>query len=122
MDMLQILRNIIRQGIPCLFHLLTGLYCPGCGGTRAVWYLLHGQILKSLQYHPLVLYGALIVAAELAAYWIAGRRGRVRDVSASFRRYEWEVLIGTVILVLNWILKNYMLVFRGVDLLAERPF
>lgn len=120
--MLQILRNIIRQGIPCLFHLLTGLYCPGCGGTRAVWYLLHGQILKSLQYHPLVLYGALVVAAELAAYWIAEGRGRVRDVSASFRRYEREVLIGTVILVLNWILKNYMLVFRGVDLLAERPF
>lgn len=24
----------IRQGAyPCLFHLVTGAYCPGCGGT-----------------------------------------------------------------------------------------
>ena len=21
---------------PCLFHTVTGYYCPGCGGTRAV--------------------------------------------------------------------------------------
>ena len=22
---------------PCAFHKITGLYCPGCGGTRAVF-------------------------------------------------------------------------------------
>ena len=29
-----------RNGeIPCLFHLFTGLYCPGCGGPsrRCFW-------------------------------------------------------------------------------------
>ena len=32
---------------PCLFHRLTGLYCPGCGGTRAVRLLFTGHIWKS---------------------------------------------------------------------------
>ena len=27
----------------CLFHKLTGWNCPGCGGTRAAYALLHGQ-------------------------------------------------------------------------------
>ena len=44
---------------PCLFHLATGYYCPGCGGTRAITSLLHGQILNSFLYHPVVLYAAM---------------------------------------------------------------
>ena len=39
----------------CLFHLVTGFYCPGCGGTRAVKAMLTGHFLKSLCYHPAVL-------------------------------------------------------------------
>jgi len=28
----------------CVLKLLTGFDCPGCGGTRAMWYLLHGNV------------------------------------------------------------------------------
>lgn len=41
---------------PCLINQLTGLYCPGCGGTRALKYLLGGHIFKSLYYNPAVAY------------------------------------------------------------------
>ena len=27
------LKKLFGLGLPCLFHSLTGLYCPGCGGT-----------------------------------------------------------------------------------------
>ena len=32
----------------CLFHSLTGWNCPGCGGTRAAYQLLHGHLLRAL--------------------------------------------------------------------------
>lgn len=40
----------------CAFRRITGLYCPGCGGTRSFVYLIHGHIIKSLAYHPFVPY------------------------------------------------------------------
>ena len=36
----------------CFFHLLTGLYCLGCGGTRSMKALFHGQILLSVHENP----------------------------------------------------------------------
>jgi hypothetical protein len=32
----------------CVFHDLTGLYCPGCGSTRALYQILHGHFLAAL--------------------------------------------------------------------------
>ena len=40
----------------CVFKRVTGIYCPGCGGTRALKALLSGDIAASLFYHPAVLY------------------------------------------------------------------
>ena len=31
-------------GLPCVFHALTGLYCPGCGTMRAAMALLDGNL------------------------------------------------------------------------------
>ncbi len=28
---------------PCQFYKLTGLYCPGCGSTRMLYFLVHGH-------------------------------------------------------------------------------
>lgn len=49
------------QWLPgCFLYEKYHLYCPGCGGTRAVRALLKGQLLKSFLYHPVVLYTAVI--------------------------------------------------------------
>ena len=37
----------------CIFLKLTGFYCPGCGATRATYYLLHGNILSAFSYNQL---------------------------------------------------------------------
>lgn len=49
----------IAQGAPCFIYSLTGWYCPGCGGTRAVKALLCGRLFDSIYYHPAVPYLAI---------------------------------------------------------------
>lgn len=48
----------------CVFHALTGWQCPGCGGTRALYHLLHLQVGEALHYNALV-----TVIAPVALAW-----------------------------------------------------
>jgi Protein of unknown function (DUF2752) len=47
----------------CLFHLLTGLHCPGCGSARAAHALLHGDVGGALRQNAV-----LVTAAPFLAY------------------------------------------------------
>lgn len=42
-------------GIPCVFHLLTGLHCPGCGISRMFLALLRLDFAAAARYNLLVL-------------------------------------------------------------------
>ncbi|MBQ8285684.1 MAG: DUF2752 domain-containing protein [Thermoguttaceae bacterium] len=37
---------------PCIFRKATGIYCPGCGSTRALRALLEGDFFAALRYNP----------------------------------------------------------------------
>ena len=52
----------------CLLKLTTGLDCPGCGGTRALWYLLHGDLPAAARHHFLFVF-ALPFLAYLFVAW-----------------------------------------------------
>ena len=47
---------VYRYGskVPCVFHEITGLYCPGCGSGRAVYSALHGHIKEAFQYNVML--------------------------------------------------------------------
>jgi hypothetical protein len=42
----------------CLVKLTTGFDCPGCGGTRAFWFLAHGDIPAAARSHLLAVFAA----------------------------------------------------------------
>ncbi|GGN53352.1 hypothetical protein GCM10010112_02080 [Actinoplanes lobatus] len=56
----------------CLLKYLTGFVCPGCGGTRAAWFLLHGDLPAAARHH-LVFVFAVPFLIYLYVAW-AGRR------------------------------------------------
>lgn len=57
---------------PCPLHALTGLWCPLCGGTRAVAALANGDVAAALGFNALVV---LAVPLMLVAWvtWTARR-------------------------------------------------
>lgn len=107
--------ELIGQGkIPCLFHIITGAYCPGCGVTRAIKALLNADVIGSLRLHPLVVYGVTAVAVLFAYRLYCAVRKR-RMAPSVFKISLYGALAVTV---LNFLVKNYVLLVLHIDLLA----
>ena len=104
----------------CVFKRVVGLYCPGCGGTHAVKELLSGHLLKSLYYHPAVLYFVVfyvvfMLRMFLQKYGNAQIFGHlpIKSVQVSEKRVERCIFIGIGIIFLQWAVKNAaLLVFH----------
>ena len=113
---LAVLRIDLREILPpCSLHTMTGLYCPGCGGTRACYALMQGQVLKSVLAHPLVLY----LAAGYILYMLSHllqifTHGKIRGLF--FCPYYCYVGIG--ILLTQFAAKN-LLLLAGYDVLGR---
>lgn len=54
-------------GLPCPFHALTGLWCPGCGSTRALHALTRGDVAGMASQNPLL----VVLLPYLAWAWAA---------------------------------------------------
>ena len=96
----------------CTLNTWTGLYCPGCGATRAVFALLRGEILRSLYLHPFVLYVAVVGGWFMISQTIERlSHGKIK-IALHFRMlYMW---IAVAIIFINCIWKNAMLLATGV--------
>ena len=47
---------LIDGGMKCAVYSIIHIYCPGCGGTRSFYCLVHGHIFKSILMNPFVPY------------------------------------------------------------------
>lgn len=97
--------------IPCLFTTFLGIYCPGCGGTRALSALLHGHFLKSVWYHPLVPYGVFLYLGFMLTQGL--HRLGVKKIRP-WKFHNRYLGIGSGILIGNFIIKNILRLGFGV--------
>ena len=93
-----------HQLFECSFKNMTGLPCPGCGGTRALYYLFQGKIFISFQYHPVVLYGVLAYLHFMGLYFYRSRfdpnKAAIKEIPIPVYAY---IAIGVIII--QWIIK-----------------
>ena len=55
--------------IPCVFNKITGLKCPGCGMTRAMHYLVNGNLKKAVWYNIMIVPGVFILLYSSYRYF-----------------------------------------------------
>ncbi|MGH3519207.1 MAG: DUF2752 domain-containing protein [Haloechinothrix sp.] len=87
----------------CPTKALFGIDCPGCGGMRMLYSLLHGDIGAALHYNAVSLVILALLAWSTAA-WAVGRwRGRpVR----SWLHWRWAPLTFVVVFVVWFVVRN----------------
>jgi hypothetical protein len=88
----------------CPWLVLTGTYCPGCGGLRAVDDLTHGDLAAAASSN-LLLVAALPVALVMWTRWFLGRWRGVRRSVDQRLAVVLASLLGVVSLVF-WVVRN----------------
>lgn len=80
---------------PCLILHFTGLYCPGCGGQRMVFSLLHGDFSAAFQRNPF-----LFCLFPLLLFYLVWEAVRYLLGSAPLYKRKPVRVIGAVIAIL----------------------
>nr|WP_274387804.1 DUF2752 domain-containing protein [Salsipaludibacter albus] len=79
----------------CPFHAVTGLWCPGCGGLRAIGDLTHGDVGAAVSSNVLAVVLVAVLAVAFAA-WV-GRRWRGVEDRMIVLSNRWS--IGAIVLL-----------------------
>ncbi len=95
-----------RMPIPivCPFKVITGIPCPGCGGTRAFLSILNGDILHALYINPLSC--LLCVFFCIFPFWAFYDCYKRKDTLMKFLRKPWPkpyLMILFCVILINWI-------------------
>lgn len=95
-----LLNKKIGIGIPCVFHELTGLYCPGCGITRLLFSLLELNFFQAFRSNPLVFILLILIILYLILKLILKRF----NINLTIPNYIYYFLL--IIVILFGILRN----------------
>ena len=85
----------------CQFHRLTGLDCPGCGMTRAVYALLHGHFLRAVHDNALLIAGMFWVGGRAGWFWRNRRRGQPNGEFVPASHLWWLLVAALIFTVLR---------------------
>jgi hypothetical protein len=86
--------NSVGNRFPkCVFFSLTGLWCPGCGMTRAVHALAHADFARAFSMNPLMMTLLAISPVPLSWHWGWRPRAFVPVMRVLAEPKVWLVLL-----------------------------
>ena len=105
--------DVVKEMIPCVVYSLTGYYCPGCGGTRSVVALLHGNFIKCIVNFPMVAYCAVVYGWFMISHTV--EKLSRQKIPVGMKYHHGWIYISLVVLIAHWILKNVYYIYTGSD-------
>lgn len=95
--------KITGFAMPCVFHEVTGWYCPGCGISRMLLAILSGDFYQAFRYNPL-LFILLPFAAIFFANWAYAKYNGKTSWCEKIPEWVWVAL--AIIIVIYGVLRN----------------
>lgn len=97
-------------GIPCPFHLVTGLDCPGCGVSRMCLALMRLDFLEAFSHNP-----ALMILSPIwlvtFLFWL---HSYIRDGRREQAQWQkWVTIVSIAVLLVFGVLRNTQF-YRGL--------
>ena len=87
----------------CPFHALTGFACPGCGTTRALHRLVHGDVVAAFELNPFTMLSLPVLLYVLVRYTTAAMRGQPVKGNQLKPGYIWMLFVAVLSF---WIIRN----------------
>ena len=91
-------------GIPCPIYQLTGLYCSGCGASRALRSVLHLDFYQAIRYNAVFVFALPFIAVYFSALVISFVKSGKDAVSEKIPL--WPVWIFITLAVIYGVLRN----------------
>ncbi len=90
-----------RGPMPCLLYQFSGIYCPGCGTSRALHSLLHLRWQEAFSYNIFMLIWLPLPFWAILGEWLRAVAGRPLIPPVTDRRWLlWALLISCILFMI----------------------
>ncbi|MGH9929780.1 MAG: DUF2752 domain-containing protein [Pyrinomonadaceae bacterium] len=87
----------------CPFRMVTGFACPGCGSTRGLHRLLHGDLIAAFEFNPLMVLSLPFLLYAIMRYTAAAVSGRPLQKHFVNAKYIWMLF---AVIMSFWVFRN----------------
>ena len=99
----------------CVTYKFFHLYCPLCGGTRAIFALLGLDVISAVKYNPFLFYLALAFVAYEIKAGVSAFKGKID----AFIVPKWLVWVTSALFVAFFIGRNLLMIAWGIDPIGD---